>query len=468
MKHELIHTEGSSRLLLIFAGWGMDANVFRDVRRPGYDVMVVWDYSSFFIDWSCTAPYSEICLLAWSMGVFAASQTIQAIDYKTTRRIAMNGTLQPVDNLAGIPEAIFQGTLEGLTEASVAKFNRRMCATRGEYETFIAHAPKRGADELRDELQAIADRLILHTPSRIRWDLAVAGREDRIFPYANQRRSWQDAGVPFETVDAGHYFDFQQLIDRHFIDKGMVGERFGAGTATYSDNATVQTDVVERLMAMVKNLGIDREVMAAKNAVLEIGSGTGTLSRAVAALIADARMVMWDLAAPIPDGLPLGRRYEFSNCDAELAIARVAPESFDHIFSASTMQWFNSPDKFLGDCHRALKPGGYAVLTTYTRGNMHQVQALTGNGLPLLTPEQWTALAEKRFEIAGELAYERDLDFESPLDVLRHLKLTGVNSLGRSSRGNVDVREVMRRYPMMLDGRYHLTYRPFILILRKK
>ena len=68
MKHELIHSENSPRLLLIFAGWGMDADVFRDIRRPGYDVMVVWDYRSFFIDWSCTASYTEICLLAWSMG----------------------------------------------------------------------------------------------------------------------------------------------------------------------------------------------------------------------------------------------------------------------------------------------------------------------------------------------------------------------------------------------------------------
>jgi len=467
MKHQLVHREGSPRLLLIFAGWGMDAKVFSKMRRPGYDVMVVWDYRSFYIDWTCTEAYSEICLLAWSMGVFAASQTIQAIEYKTTRRIAVNGTQQPIDDALGIPESIFYGTLNGLTEASVAKFNRRMCASRLEYEAFCANKPSRDIDELREELQAIADRLILHTPSNISWDFAIAGREDRIFPFFNQRRSWQQAGVPLEIVDKGHYFDFQGLIDRHFIDKGLVGERFGAGMATYNRNASVQIDVVERLMEMLRALGITREVTTAQNAVLEIGSGSGTLSRAVASLTEDARIVMWDLAAPIPGGLPPGRKYEFSNCDAELAIAKVAPESFDHIFSASTMQWFNSPEKFLKNCHRALKPGGYAVLTTYTRGNLYQVQSLTGNGLPLLSPERWEEMVSKHFTIIEQLSYERDLDFESPLDALRHLKLTGVNSLGRTSRGEVDVREVMRQYPMMLDGRYHLTYRPFILILKK-
>lgn len=131
------------------------------------------------------------------------------------------------------------------------------------------------------------------------------------------------------------------------------------------------------------------------------------------------------------------------------------------------MQWFNSPEKFLSNCHRALKPGGYAILTTYTSGNLHQIQEITGNGLPLLSADRWTELAARHFTVVDRLAYERDLDFETPLEVLRHLKLTGVNSLGRSSRGNVDAREVMRRYPMMLDGRYHLTYRPLILILKK-
>ncbi len=467
MKHELIHTEGSQRLLLIFAGWGMEADVFRHVRRPGYDVMVVWDYRSFYIDWSCTGPYSEICLLAWSMGVFAASQTIQAIDYKTTCRIAVNGTLQPIDDCLGIPERIFQGTLEGLSETSLAKFNRRMCVSKEDFAMFCAHKPSRPVDELCDELQAISDRLILHTPSHIRWDLAIAGRNDRIFPPANQRRSWQQAGVPIELVDSGHYFDFQNLIDRHFIDKNLVSERFSAGTSTYGRNATVQIDVVERLMEMLNNLGISREILQARNAVLEIGSGSGTLSRAIARLVSDARMVMWDLASPIPDGLPAGRRYEFSNCDAELAITHVASESFDHIFSASTMQWFNSPEKFLHDCHRALKPGGYAALTTYTKGNLHQIQALTGNGLPLMPVGRWLEMAAGYFTIVSHAEYERDLDFESPVDVLRHLKLTGVNSLSRSSRGEVDVRDVIRRYPMMLDGRYHLTYRPLILILKK-
>ena len=468
MKYRLTHSEGSSRLLLIFAGWGMDDIVFSHLRRPGYDVMVVWDYRSFHIDWDCVSRYSEICLFAWSMGVYAASQTVQAIDGKITLRIAVNGTTTPVDDRFGIPEAIFYGTLDNLSEVTLNKFFRRMSATRDDNDLFNSRRPNRTIDELRDELQAVADRTILDTPSSMRWDLAVIGSNDRIFPRFNQLRAWQRTATPVSQLEAGHFFNFAKLIDKFLIDKSSAKHHFAGSGATYVRNAVVQVDAVERLVRIIKANKLLPAVINSKNAVLEIGSGAGTLSRQMAAMIRDAEIRLWDLASPIPDALPAGRRYSFRNCDAEIELAKVAPASLDHIFSASTIQWFNSPEKFFINCHRALRRDGYLFLTTYTAGNLHEISDITGNVLPLMTPDQWLSLAEKYFEVVAAESYTRDLDFDTPLDALRHLKLTGVNSLGRSSAGIVDAREIMRRYPMRLDGRYHLTYKPFIFILHKK
>lgn len=469
MNYRFIHTESSSRLLIIFAGWGMDSEVFSDIRRPGYDIMVVWDYRSFYIDWSCTSSYSEICILAWSMGVYAASQSIQAIDKKITKKIAVCGTLKPIDDKYGIPEAIFNGTMQGLNPQNLRKFYRRMCANTNDFARFSQHLPSRQVDELKEELQAISDSQILHTPSHSRWDLAIIGREDRIFPPHNQKAAWLELGVAVEQYDdSGHYLDFQSIIDRQFIDKLMVGKRFKAGTSTYDNNATVQIDVLERINAKIREHGIDRALMDAKNAVLEIGSGSGMLSRKIIRYINDAKYIMWDLAAPHPENLPLGRRYEFLNCDAESEITRLSPASVDHIVSASTIQWFNSPEKFIKNCYRVLRKGGYAVLSTFTKGNLHQISDITGQGLPLLSAAQWVAISSNYFNVIDVVDYERDLDFETPLDAMRHLKLTGVNSLGRHSGGNVNVRQLLSRIPMMLDGRYHLTYKPLILILQKQ
>ena len=86
-----------------------------------------------------------------------------------------------------------------------------------------------------------------------------------------------------------------------------------------------------------------------------------------------------------------------------------------------------------------------------------------GVSLPLLDPDNLLAMASARFAVVDSLRFERDLDFESPVEVLRHLRLTGVDSLGTDNP-----MRLVRRYPMMLDGRYHLTYRPMILILQKQ
>lgn len=463
MKHRLIADTGSRRLLLIFAGWGMDDAVFSDIALPGYDVMVVRDYRSFHIDWSCVEKYDEVCLLAWSMGVFAATQTTQAIDYKITRRIAVNGTATPVDDTTGIPESVFYGTLEGLDESRLAKFRRRMCATRQDFEAFSAVTPQRDVDELRDELRAIADRLILSVPSDFRWDLAIIGLNDRIFPPANQRRAWQQADVPIKTLPSGHYTDFKTIVSGNFIDKTGMADRFAAQVDSYTDEAVVQNQIVERLFEIARREGILHRLRSERCNVLEIGCGAGALSRLIAREAAQASVTLWDLAAPCPRDLP--RQVEYLKCDAELQMPRLRAGSIDIIFSASTMQWFNSPDRFLYHCARVLRPGGMALLSTFTAGNMHQISDITGKGLPLMKPEQLLEMTSRHLHLLYNENWTRDLDFDTPLEVLRHLRLTGVNSLGGET---INPLKLVRRYPMMLDGRYHLTYCPMILILTKE
>lgn len=43
MKFKIIHRHPSERLILLFAGWGMDPHPFENIRRDGYDLAVVWD-----------------------------------------------------------------------------------------------------------------------------------------------------------------------------------------------------------------------------------------------------------------------------------------------------------------------------------------------------------------------------------------------------------------------------------------
>lgn len=451
------------RLIIVFAGWAMDHRPFVGLSRPGYDIAVIWDYRSLHIDWSFTRPYDEICILSWSMGVYAASITTQAIDYKVSARIAVNGTLSPIDDRQGIPEKIFKGTLDGLNERNLRKFYRRVCGSSDAYKAFCNNLPDRDIDGVRDELDAIATHSILSNPAVARWDLAIICRDDAIFPPANQVRAWN--AVPRNIISGAHLPDFQKIIDRHFIDKALVDTRFRSGQETYDANSPVQHAAIAKLDDMLRYSGVLKDIAESRLRILEVGSGTGTLSRKLAGWSPRSSLEMWDLGDR-HTGLPHGR---FVSCDAETAIWRLPSASLNIIASASTVQWFNSPARFLRECSRTLSDNGLLFLTTYLKGNLKEINEATGQGLPLLSAEDWHAIAHiAGLTVMAECNYETTLDFDSPWETLRHLKKTGVNALGRTATGPVNARAVAARLRPMLDGMYHLTYRPYIAILKKQ
>ena len=63
--------------MLFFAGWGMDETPFLQIHPTDKDWMICYDYRSLEFDADILQEYSEITLIAWSMGVWAASQIMK-------------------------------------------------------------------------------------------------------------------------------------------------------------------------------------------------------------------------------------------------------------------------------------------------------------------------------------------------------------------------------------------------------
>ncbi len=464
MQHTFITHSGAPRLILLFAGWGMDSRPFAGLRRDGYDIAVVWNYTSLDIDWSFTAVYGEICVVGWSLGVFAAAVTTRALEPRTSARIAVNGTLSPVDGLRGIAPHIFEGTLDGLNERNLMKFRRRMCGSAAAYAAFMEKAPTRGIDDLREELSAFEPEATWFLSPLRRCDAAIVGRNDAIFPCAAQWRAWR--GVPTEINEGHHLPDFQAIIDRHILDKARVEERFGSGLHTYTEAAHVQRHVAEALTAAMTEAGAAGTMQRRGARVLELGSGTGSLSRRLDAIAGtDTYIETWDLAG---EACLAGPRRHFRRTDAETGLWNLPSESFDVIASASTVQWFNSPTRFLAESSRVCAPGGYVAFSAFVRGNLREVSAATHRTLPLLSIDEWLALVPEGMTVSAARQWDEYADFGSAIDAFRHLKATGVNALGRDSEGEQNIFKAIRRMQPYLDGVYRLTYRPFIIILRKK
>lgn len=461
MKYEYVCCNGSRRLILIYAGWAMDAAPFRGLSRPGYDIAVLWDYRDFGLDWSFTGRYVEICIVAWSLGVYAAAVSTAPIQGKITKRIAVNGTLTPVDRRYGIPPVVFAGTADHLDERNLQKFYRRVCGSMAAYRAFSVNMPSRDIDGLVDELRMFLTPPLFSMPVDKRWDLAVICSDDAIFPPVNQWRAWQ--GTPIRMLEGAHLPDFQDIIDKHIIDKDMMESRFGRGLVSYDAEAKVQSGVVRRLAKVLAWSAVERRISAPGARVLEIGSGTGALSCELDRLCARSYLEMWDIAGEAPLHGPLRR---FCNVDAEIGLTHQPPCSFDLIASASTVQWFNSPTRFLAECARVLAPGGFVVMSTFAKGNLPQIHEATGRSLPLYDSREWRAVIPGTLEVVAMGCYRQEMEFPDAVAAFRHLKLTGVDSLGRGEN-KLNAVAAVRRFRHDLDGRFRLTYRPIIIILRK-
>ena len=125
----LRHTDGCTSLLLFFSGWGAEPSMFADNTgtRGTYDILMLWDYRDTAFDAKVLDGYTEVRVLGWSMGVWAAGRTLAGLKTAPGKRLAVNGTPFPIHDRTGIPEAVFDGTLDSLSERSLGKFRRRMC-----------------------------------------------------------------------------------------------------------------------------------------------------------------------------------------------------------------------------------------------------------------------------------------------------------------------------------------------------
>lgn len=155
-------------------------------------------------DPSALSGYGTVRLIAWSMGVWVASRVLAGADVRWEKRIAVNGTLTPVDDLTGIPVAVFNGTLDNMSGPVLSKFNRRMCGK--DLACYMSRGPDRSAEELKEELSALKEAVgASGVALSFMWDVAVVGTKDLIFPAENQLRAWDVCAVEAVKVDCAHY-----------------------------------------------------------------------------------------------------------------------------------------------------------------------------------------------------------------------------------------------------------------------
>lgn len=140
--------------------------------------------------------------------------------------------------------------------------------------------------------------------------------------------------------------------------RARIAAAFGRA-AGYDEAAIVQHEAAERLAARIAGLSLP-----ARPAILEIGCGTGFLTRALATAIGPARWTVSDIAPEMVEraraALDLAADYRV--IDGEAVDPELGP--FDLIVSNMAFQWFaNLPDA-VARLSALLAPGGAIAFST--------------------------------------------------------------------------------------------------------
>jgi len=185
---------------------------------------------------------------------------------------------------------------------------------------------------------------------------------------------------------------------------GRIAAAFGRAR-NYDEAATIQHAAAEQLARRIAE-----RALPSAPAILELGCGTGFLTRALAPAIGPARWTVSDLAPQMVErarsALDLAADYRVVDGEAvDPALGR-----FDLIASNMAFQWFADLPGAVARLAGLLSPGGLLAFSTMAAGSFTEwTRALAEEGLPAGTPaypdrEALAALAPAGFSAAVEIA----------------------------------------------------------------
>ncbi|RVQ66026.1 methyltransferase domain-containing protein [Croceicoccus ponticola] len=214
-----------------------------------------------------------------------------------------------------------------------------------------------------------------------------------------------------------------------------IGRAFGAA-GDYDGHAHVQRVVAESLADRIAAISLP-----AKARILEIGCGTGFLTRALIDRGVGGDWLVTDIAPAMVDRCRAlvgdGERRRFAVLDGEHDLPE--DDRYDLICSSLAMQWFDDQHAALGRMLGALTPGGHCLFTTLGAGSFaewraaHIVAGCEAGTLSFPSAETLKAMypEAQRAEPVVDALIERH---DSALDFMRALRAIGAHTPSREHR----------------------------------
>ncbi|MDD4820366.1 MAG: methyltransferase domain-containing protein [Flavobacteriales bacterium] len=204
-------------------------------------------------------------------------------------------------------------------------------------------------------------------------------------------------------------------------DKEKIKTAFQRAVGTYEQHDSMQKYAVDVLSEMIK-----KDVFSAGK-ILEIGAGSGSLTKIIKSQYADAQYFANDLVDDFSE------MYSKIGCTPMMGDATCIdlPNECDMILSANCLQWINDLEAFFARLYQCLKSGGRLFFSTFGEHHFEELKKINGVGLNYFSCAQiQDMLVEAGFKIKEQKEEKDAMFFASAGEMFRYFSLTGVHSVG--------------------------------------
>lgn len=244
------------------------------------------------------------------------------------------------------------------------------------------------------------------------------------------------------------------------IDNKLIKKHFEKSMDKYDKNATVQDLMAAKMIIELCKISDNYEN------ILELGAGTGLLTKKIVNNITFKNYFANDLVekskAYIQKIIP---KVNFL-CGNALKIKPA--KKMDLIISNAMFQWFENLDKAIAIIKLSLNKNEILAFSTFSPDNFKEITELTGLTLKYKTQSEIEEILQNHgFDVLYSETFYEEIKFKNPLELLAHMKNTGVNSLSDKTWTVKKVKDFCDKFSKKYPET-KLTYSPIIIIARAK
>lgn len=241
-------------------------------------------------------------------------------------------------------------------------------------------------------------------------------------------------------------------------DNKYIKKQFEKSMNDYDKNAVVQNLMASKMIIELAKIS-DNFFN-----ILELGAGTGLLTKRISKEIQFQNFYANDLVEK--SKIYVQKIIPSANFLYGNALKIKPSKKMDLIVSNAMFQWFDNLDKALDTIKILMTKDGMLAFSTFAPSNFKEVTEITGLTLQYKSKDEIIKILKNHgFEILYCEDFYEEMTFKTPLELLAHMKNTGVNSLSEKTWTVKKVKEFCDKFSKKY-AQAKLTYSPIIVIAK--